>query len=308
MKKFLYVIMVFVLAISFTLSNSVVAVSIPRLGVGSPSSGTVEVGGTIRYPISIYNSPTSITLKASDVRIAGVTANISIEGSGNSSRTIVLSNIQGSVGSVGYISYIAGGVATNERGGNREMNITSSTFTIVATVQPTPEPQPVPQPQQQPNIPTLPPQQNNNDNNNNNNNENPDQEKPAEEEDKEEPKMEITGFSSQAIQIGQDISFQIKYTDNKEMGDITLNNNDIKLYGFKADIEISGSGNNRTVTLKNVQGNLGGLKYVKVAANTAKDKAGNSVSKDGKTGMFSVVNNDTKGNPDDWIENPNTGR
>lgn len=301
MKKFLYVVMVFVLAISFTLSNTVVAVSIPRLGVGTPSSGTVEVGGTIRYPISIYNDPTSVTLKASDVRIAGVTANISIEGSGNSSRTIVLSNIQGSVGSVGYISYIAGGVATNERGGNREMNITSSSFTIVATVQPPPAPQPTPdpQPQQQPNIPTLPPQQNN---------ENPEPEKPAEEEDKEEPKMEITGFSSQAIQIGQDISFQIKYTDNKEMGDITLNNNDITLYGFKADIEISGSGDTRTVNLKNVQGNLGGLKYVKVAANTAKDKAGNSVSKDGKTGMFKVVNNNTKNNPDDWIENPNTGR
>ena len=44
-----------------------------------------------------------------------------------------MSNIQGNIGNVGYISYIAGGVATNEAGESREMNITSTSFTIVAT-------------------------------------------------------------------------------------------------------------------------------------------------------------------------------
>ena len=128
------------------------------------------------------------------------------------------------------------------------------------------------------------------------------------EEDKEAPKMEVENFSSQSIQKGDSLSFKVKYSDNKEMGDITLNNNDIKLFGFTADIEITGDGSERTVTLKNIQGDLGGLKYVKIADNTAKDKAGNSVGEGKQTGMFKIVNNDTKNNPDDWIENPNTGR
>ena len=302
MKKILYVLMAIVLVTTFTLGNTVVAAALPRLGISTPSSGTVQVGGTISYNVMIFNNPTSVTLKASDIRIAGVNANISVSGSGNT-RTITLSNIQGSVGSVGYISYIAGGVAVNEVGGSVEMNITSASFTIVAT----PAPEPAPQPQNNggnTNTNTLPPQTNTNINTNNNT-ETP---TPEQEEDKEAPKMEVENFSSQSIQKGDSLSFKVKYSDNKEMGDITLNNNDIKLFGFTADIEITGDGSERTVTLKNIQGDLGGLKYVKIADNTAKDKAGNSVGEGKQTGMFKIVNNDTKNNPDDWIENPNTGR
>ena len=182
------------------------------------------------------------------------------------------------------------------------MNITSTSFTIVATQNNSPAPE---QPQ-------------NNNNGNNNNylppniiDEQPQEETPQEEKkDTQEPTMEIGALSSTAIQKGATISFDITYNDETEMEEITLNNNDITLYGFTADIQISGSGdgNTRKVTLSNVQGNLGGLKYVKIAANTAKDKAGNSVSKDGQTSMFKVIDSDTKNNLDDWIENPNTGR
>ena len=214
MKKILYLVMVLVLVVTFTIENSVVAISIPRLGIGSPSSGTVQVGGTITYPVNIYNDATSVTLKASDIRIAGVTADISVTGSGNSYRTIVLSNIQGSVGSVGYISYVAGGVATNERGGNREMNITSAQFTIVATPAPAPQPQP-----ENNNTNVLPPQENN-DGNNNTNTQEP---TPEQVEDKEAPKMIIDGYTSESVGRGESISFKVKYTDNVEMGEITLN-------------------------------------------------------------------------------------
>lgn len=294
MKKVLYVLMALVLVTTFTLGNTVVAAALPRLGISTPSSGTVQVGGTISYNVMIFNNPTSVTLKASDIRIAGVNANISVSGSGNT-RTITLSNIQGSVGSVGYISYIAGGVAVNEMGGNVEMNVTSASFTVVATPAPAPAPQPTPTYEP---TPTLPPQTT----------PTPETPTPAQEEDKEAPKMEVENFSSQSIQKGDSLSFKVKYSDNKEMGDITLNNNDIKLFGFTADIEITGDGSERTVTLKNIQGDLGGLKYVKIADNTAKDKAGNSVGEGKKTGMFKLVNDDTKNNPDDWIENPNTGK
>lgn len=295
MKKILYIFMILAVTITCVIPNIVIAAVIPRVAIGGPSSGTVEPGGTIRYTVNIYNKATNVTLKPSDIRISGVTANISVEGSGNEQRTIVLSNIQGSVGAVGYISYIAGGVATNEKGGSLELNLTSTSFTIVAPVNNTPAPEP-----QQPSTPqqTLPPV----------NVPEPKPEEPKEEPDTEAPTIEIGALSSDSIKIGEDISFEIKYKDNKEMGEITLTNHDITLYGFKADIKITGEGNTRTVTLSNVQGHLGGLKYITVAGNTAKDKAGNVVKNGGQTSMFKVIDNDTKNKPDDWIENPNTGR
>lgn len=304
-KKILYICLTLVLIITCTCSNFVVAASIPRLAIGSPSSGTVEVGGTIRYPVTIYNNATSVTLSPGDIRVAGVSATISVEGSGNSQRTIVLSNIQGSVGSVGYISYVAGGVASNEKGGSREMNITSTSFTIVATVNNNPSPEPE--------------YNYNNGGNTNNNNylppnnssDQPTTEEPTNEEEKKDetaPTMEIGELSDQVVQIGDEISFEISYKDETEMGDITLNKNDITLYGFTADIKISGDGNTKKVTLSNIQGNLGGLKWIEIKSKTAKDKAGNEVKEKGKTAIFKVIDNDTKNKPDDWIENPNTGK
>lgn len=308
-NKIIYICIALVIVLTCTLSQFAIAASIPRLAITSPSSGTVEVGGTIRYTVNIYNNATNVTLKPSDIRISGVNANISVEGSGNNQRVIVLSNIQGSVGSVGYISYIAGGVATNEKGGSREMNITSTSFTIVATVN---KPTPVPSTPNTPSTPNnqgsnyLPPSNNTTPNEQSPNTETPDN--PDKQKDETAPTMEIGELSSTTTEIGKDISFEVSYKDETELGEITLNNNDITLYGFKAEVKISGSGNTRKVTLTNIQGNLGGLKYVTINSKTAKDKAGNLVKENGKTSMFKVINNDTKKKPDDWIENPNTGR
>ncbi len=299
-KKALYLCMVLVMVLVCTCSNIVFAV-IPRFGIGGPSSGTVEVGGTVTYPVTIYNGATSVTLKPSDVRlIGGVTANISISGSGNSERTIVLSNIQGSVGAVGQICIVAG-AASNASGGSKETGY-STGFTIIASY--TPEPDPTPQPSNPDNGNNqLPPSTDNG----NNNNQNPEQ-KP-EEKDEVAPTMEIAEFSKSSCELGETITFDIIYKDNKEVTSITLEPKDITIHGFKADVKITGEGNSkRTVTLSNISGNLGGLKYVTIAAGTAADKAGNKVKEGGKTAMFKVVNSDTKNKPDDWIENPNTGK
>lgn len=303
-SKITYILMVLVLLVTFTCGNLVIAASKPRVAVGGPSAGTAEVGGTIRYSVNIYNNATSVNLNAGSVTVHNASANISIEGSGNTSRTIVLSNIQGSVGSSVYIT-VAAGIASNEKGESLATP-QSTSFTIVATT------------------PSNPPQNNNNnggnnggnnENNtlppntgNNNNNNNKPQEKPEEKKDETAPTMEIENLSKKSVKVGEEISFEIQYKDDTEMGEITLNKNNITLYGFKADIKISGNGNKRTVTLSNIQGNLGGLKYIKVASKTAKDKAGNQVKESGKTEMFKVIDNDTKNKPDDWIENPNTGR
>ena len=132
MKKKIAILSIIICMMLCNVCPCLIAAVPPRLGITSPSSGTVEVGGTIRYTVNIYNA-TDVTLDASDIKISGVSADISVEGSGNTQRVIVLSNIQGNIGNVGYISYIAGGVATNEAGESREMNITSTSFTIVAT-------------------------------------------------------------------------------------------------------------------------------------------------------------------------------
>ena len=303
-KKALYLCMVLVMVLVCTCSNFVIAASKPRLGVASPSSGTVEVGGSVTYKVNIYGA-TSVNLKPSDIRITGVSANISVSGSGVNERYITLSNIQGSVGATGYISYIAGGVATNEAGGNIEMsgNIgwNSATFTIVASYVPEPTPSPAPSGDNGNNY--LPPSVDNGDNNSGNQ-----EEQKPEEKDETAPTMEIGDFSKSSCERGEEMSFEITYKDDKEMGDITLEKKDITLYGFKADVKISGDGNKRKVTLSNISGNLGGLKYVSISGGTAADKAGNKVKDGGKTAMFKVVDQDTKNKPDDWIENPNTGR
>ena len=288
--------MIFTIILTCTYNNVLIAAMIPRVAITSPSSGTAEVGGSITYTIKIYNGATSVNLNPSDIRITGATANISVQGEGNSQRTVVLSNIQGSVGSVVYISYIAAGIATNAAGGSLEFAGESTSFTIVATVNNTPAPQPQPQQPTNPLPPVVQPTPE------------PEPEEPKEEPDAISPIMEIGQYNKESIKIGEEISFEIKYNDDKEMGEITLNSNDLTLYGFKADITISGEGNTRKVTLSNIQGHLGGLKYVKIASNTAKDKAGNVVSQGGNTATFKVIDNDTKNKPDDWIENPNTGK
>lgn len=129
-KKIFCLILIICMFVSSIYSNLVFAIVLPRLGITSPSSGTVEIGGTIRYTVNIYNA-TEVTLNPSDIKISGVYADISVEGEGNNQRVIVLSNIQGDIGSIGYISYIAGGVAKNEAGESREMNITSTSFTVI---------------------------------------------------------------------------------------------------------------------------------------------------------------------------------
>ena len=137
-NKIIYICMIFVMIVPFTCTNLVIAGSKPRVAVGGPSSGTAEVGGTIRYTVNIYNNATSINLNSGSITVHNASANVSVEGSGNTSRTIVLSNIQGSVGSSVFIT-VAAGVATNEKGSSLATP-QSTSFTIVATTPSNPPP------------------------------------------------------------------------------------------------------------------------------------------------------------------------
>lgn len=108
--------------------------SLPTIELSLPNLEEVEIGGTVEYTLNIYDAE-EIDLKEEDITVAGVTADISIKGNGNEKRTIILSNIQGEAGAQGYISLIAEGIAINDLGTSKELNITTGKFAIKETQQ-----------------------------------------------------------------------------------------------------------------------------------------------------------------------------
>lgn len=314
MKKIASIMLFMIVFTTIPFLNFVVAAGItPTVSIYPPNSGVVEVGGTVSYRVVATNA-TSFSISASDVGLArGVTANISVQNVNSKEKIIVLSNIQGNVGASGYIA-IKAGVAKNG-GVSSKTTPASPAFTIIESQVVTPAPEtpsePTPAPSETPNYNN----ENNNNNNNNNNNgnesnepvEEPKEEKP-EEKDTESPKISITKASPESTQVGGEIAFSVDYTDNVGVESITLNEKDITLYGFTATVKVTGDGNTRKITLSNIKGDLGGLKYIKIAKGTAIDKAGNKISDSTKSGYFKLVDDTTSSKPDDWIQNPNTGR
>lgn len=318
MKKIISILIVVFLFTSLPIVNPVIAANVaPTVAIYPPSSSAVRQGGSISYRVVAKNA-TSFNISRSDIGIArGISADISIQDVNANEKIIVLNNIQGEVGADGYIA-IRAGVAKNGSVGSATTPA-SAAFTLLQKEQPQQpqQPQKPQEPQQpvQPQQPVTPPTQepsnngnttpeetNNKENNNQKPSENP------EKKDTESPTLNITKASPSSIYIDGEVSYTLEYSDNIGIESITLSEKDITLYGFTANIKISGSGNTRTVTLSKIQGDLGGVKYIKIVAATASDKAGNKIKNATRSDYFKIVNDKTKNKPDDWIENPNTGR
>ena len=150
--------------------------------------------------------------------------------------------------------------------------------------------------------------------------------------DDEPPVLKITGPDNQKVYAGGTVTYVLNFTDNIGVVDISARNSCISLVGFTADIKISGTGNaQRTVTLSNIQGTVGGNKYIKVAGGVALDAMGNG-SNPADSNPFEIIekakepdktpDNPTPDDPtpddpkpvdpkpekpSDWRENPNTG-
>jgi hypothetical protein len=88
------------------------------------------------------------------------------------------------------------------------------------------------------------------------------------------PKLTIEGPSASTVYNGESVTFTAKYTDNVGVANIWLNAGSIVLNGFTANKTITVSGNNRIITLTNIQGNAG-LKSISITGGTAVDAAGN---------------------------------
>lgn len=318
MKKSIGIIFMLLVFVTVPFFNFVVAATTPTVSIYPPSSGVVKVGGTVSYKV-VANNATSFNISSSDVGIArGVTASVSVQNVSSNEKLIVLSNIQGNVGAAGYIA-IKAGVAKNE-GVSSKTTPASPAFTIVEADKPKPSepepeepiqpetPKPVSPSTPGPNPSTPSGNDDNNQNNNNNNNENNQNEDKPTEKDTENPRISIAKANPVSVKVDGKVTFNVDYTDNVGINEISLKESDITLYGFTANIKITGEGNSREITLSNIKGDLGGMKYIKIAAGTATDKSGNKVDEVTKSGYFKLVDDSTSSKPDDWIQNPNTGR
>lgn len=98
--------------------------------------------------------------------------------------------------------------------------------------------------------------------------------------DKTAPTVYISNFigttmKDDYIKQGESISFTVEFSDNVGVKEIDLLPDSILLSpGLIADIEISGSGNTRMISLNNIAGTYG-AHYVTIPANIARDAAGN---------------------------------
>lgn len=93
--------------------------------------------------------------------------------------------------------------------------------------------------------------------------------------DKVAPTLTISAPSKAQVYAGESVSYNLTFADNVGIVNLSLRNSAIKLEGFTADISLSGEGNNRVVTLSNIQGTVGGNKYIRVAGGIALDAMGN---------------------------------
>lgn len=97
---------------------------------------------------------------------------------------------------------------------------------------------------------------------------------PAAPVDSSAPSLNITGPSAGSVAAGQTVTYVAKYTDNVGISNIWLSAGSIVLNGFTANKSITVSGNDRIITLSNIQGSAGS-KSISITGGTAVDAAGN---------------------------------
>ena len=141
---------------------------------------------------------------------------------------------------------------------------------------------------------------------------------PVDPTDDTRPSISISLPDPDTIYTGETVKYIVTYKDNVGIAGIDLKPSDITLYGFTADINISGEGDQRTITLSNIQGEIGGMKFIGIAAGTAWDEAGNKTLGIPASEPFRIIERPKEEpekpavevpnkKPIDWVQNPNTG-
>ncbi|MEG0872346.1 MAG: hypothetical protein RSE00_00520 [Clostridia bacterium] len=319
-KKKIGIIMVAIFATFNLISGTMIYAAdsrIPFVHISRPSANTVAPGGSISYNIWADNASSFDIVKSKLLKAGnGVTFDLSISSSGDT-KIVTLSNIQGPNDKLVSIAAEAG-CASNEFGASLR-TAKSVAFRIVY---PVPEPAPAPAPGQsggsgnnsRPNVKPntssnkIPNSQINNNTNGSVTPENTTPEVPVDANDTTAPVINISAPNILKIQSGENVEYTVNFTDNVGVKEINLIPENIKTYGFKADISITGEGTaQRVIHLNNITGSLGGQKYIKIESGICIDGNGNKSEGVKKSEAFMLYNKATENKASNWIQNPNTG-
>ncbi len=278
LKKISAIVLLMTVLMTAMPINSFVTAGPIGLYIQGSSGRTVEQGGTISFTAVFSGDVAFINLQRGNITLNNFSANVSITGTGNT-RTITLTNVQGTPDSNNSIA-ITGGPGVSSTG-DMTTTVYSNTFTI-------------------------------------------------EQKDTEAPKVAITGPSKSQVYAGESLTYTVTASDNIAVVLFNLQRGNITLNNFTANVSITGTGNTRTVTLSNIQGTVGGNKSIAVTGGPAIDAEGN-ISTTVYSNTFEIIekavepepeptpdpeptpNPEPKPEPeqpkpDDWIENPQTGK
>lgn len=102
--------------------------------------------------------------------------------------------------------------------------------------------------------------------------------KPSGPPDSTPPTISVGRPSASTIKNGGNLTTIVTFSDNVAVEKINMNASTITLSGFTANISADGTGNSRTIKLTNIQGDIGGGKYITVTEGAILDAAGNKNS------------------------------
>ena len=94
------------------------------------------------------------------------------------------------------------------------------------------------------------------------------------------PVVKISEASPKELYVGGTVTYTATFTDNIKVTDINFDSTKVELIGFTADVSVKVDGTKSAViTLKNIKGNAGQHKYIKIASGIALDEPGNRSAK-----------------------------
>ena len=108
------------------------------------------------------------------------------------------------------------------------------------------------------------------------------------------PSVSISEPSAKQIYVGGTVTYVVTFADNKGIAKVNLSDAYLTFNGFTASVKITGTGNTRTVTLSNVQGEIGKNYNIVVKAKAAEDAAGNGTIQTPHSVSFQLVNKPTE--------------
>ncbi|MCL2634086.1 MAG: hypothetical protein FWD34_06180 [Oscillospiraceae bacterium] len=97
--------------------------------------------------------------------------------------------------------------------------------------------------------------------------------------------------SSNSVNAGVTVTYVVVYSG--DVGGVYLQSGDIATVGFSADISVTGDGNVRTITLANIQGEVGGDKYIRFGGGTAATSDGEFANAVAATIPFSITDDES---------------